>query len=114
MPTLFKPGTMVVVSAPTPAGVKVSGNGGDHTGKKGKVRGYADLSPLYSGGDVHHIVDLAYWDEDGKKWVWYGTPFSVPNETPNPPDQYGRKIHGDAPLPDQPVHWIEVPASCLS
>lgn len=112
MPALFPIGSMVTVTKA--ASVPVAGHGGDHTGRKGKVRGYADLAPLYKDGDVLHIVDLGYWDAVEKKWVWYGEAFFVPNETPNPTDQYGRRIHGEALLPEQRVDWIEVPASCLS
>lgn len=117
MSALFPVGSMVTVTKPLPEGVKVAGHGGDHTGRKGKVRAYADLSPLYKGGDVHHIVDLGY--KDGDTWVWYGEPFFVPNGVANP-QAYGPggalpyKIHGIDTLPDQRVDWIEVPASCLS
>ncbi len=112
MATLFPIGSMVTVTAKSP--VSVAGHAGDHTGRKGKVRGYTDLFP--KSGDIIHIVDLGQLVD--KVWTWYGEPFFVPNETPNPPEYgpqgpTGRKIHGDA-LPDQRVDWIEVPASCLS
>lgn len=120
MPALFPVGSMVTVTAKSP--VPVAGHGGDHTGRKGKVRGYADLKPLLKGtGEVMHIVDLGYKDltKDGDQWVWYDKPFFVPNETPNPPaygpqGPTGGRIHGVESLPEQRVDWIEVPASCLS
>lgn len=120
MPALFPVGSMVTVTAKS--SVPVAGNNGDHTGRKGKVRGYADLKPLLKGtGEVLHIVDLGYKDpnKEGDQWVWYGEPFFVPDTLPNPP-QYGPngptglKIHGEGPFPDHRVDWIEVPGSCLS
>ncbi len=113
MTALFPIGSMVTVTAKSL--VPVAGHAGDHTGRKGKVRGYTDLSP--KSGDIIHVVDLGQLVD--KVWTWYSEPFFVTNETPNP-EAYGpqgptgRRIHGVESFPDQRVDWIEVPASCLS
>jgi hypothetical protein len=112
MATLFPIGSMVTVTGKSP--VPVAGHAGDHTGRKGKVRGYTDLSP--KSGDIIHVVDLGHLVD--KIWLWYDEPLYVPNETPNPSEYgpqgpTGRKIHGES-LPAQRVDWLEVPASCLS
>jgi hypothetical protein len=116
MAAIFKIGRMVTVTGKST--IPVAGHGGDHTGRRGKVRGYADLSA----DDIIHIVDLGHMvdtEGGGQVWEWYDKPFFVPNETPNPPaygpgGQLPYRIHGVEQLPDQRVDWIEVPASCLS
>ena len=90
MGALFPVGKKVTVTAKSP--VPVAGNGDDHTGKIGKVRGYTDLAKE----DIIHVIDL---DE----------PLFVhgPNDPKFDPAT-GTPIRGNQ------VNWIEVPASCLS
>lgn len=93
-----------------PAKSKVTVTSGTHAGKKGRVRAHADLFP--KSGDVMHIVDLGHF-EDGE---WVPDPLFVPNQTPNPVNQFGQKVHGEAgPQPAiMQVDWIEVPGSELT
>jgi len=90
MGMLFPVGKKVKITAKSP--FPVAGSGDDHTGKTGKVRGYADLAKE----DVIHIIDL-----DEPMFVY------LPGQPQFDP-QTGEKMQGHQ------VAWIEVPASCLS
>jgi hypothetical protein len=91
MAAIFPVGSNVTVTAKSP--VPVAGSGDDHTGKTGRVHGYADLAP--KSGDIIHVVDL-----DEPMFV------HLPNEPQFDPNT-GEKLQGHK------VEWIEVPASCL-
>jgi hypothetical protein len=90
MSVFFPVGKKVKITAKSP--VPVAGDGDDHTGKTGTVRGYNDMAVE----DVIHVIDL---DE--------------PLFVHGPNDPKFDPITGEK-TPGHRVDWVEVPASCLS
>lgn len=101
MTTLFPEGKKVTITGKSP--IPVAGSNDDHTGKTGRVRGYTDLAK----DDVIHIVDLGHYEEG----EWIPDPILMPDTSqPQFDPMTGEKnlaaVHK--------IHWVEVPASCLS